>query len=155
MSLNPTSPNGFATRRRLNALFFTLALCLIFSAARAQQLTQADKDKTIPYLESTKKDVLDASAGLAPAQWNFRPAPDRWCIAECTEHIAAAEDYIRGMIIETVMLAPAAADRDVVAIDAAIIENVPAQNQVPRPLMRKALLILILPPEKQMCNRHQ
>lgn len=41
------------------------------------------------------------------------------------EHIAAAEDYIRGMVVEKVMLAPAVPGRDVVAIDAAIIANVP------------------------------
>ena len=114
--------------RRLIPLFFTLSLCLLSTAVRAQQLTQADKDKAIQYLESTKKDVLDATSGLSPAQWNFKPAPDRWSIAECMEHIAAAEDFIRGIIIEKVMVAPAAPGRDVVAIDAAIIENVPARK---------------------------
>ena len=41
------------------------------------------------------------------------------------EHIAAAEDYIRGMTIEKVMAAPAAPNRDVAKIDAGIIANVP------------------------------
>jgi DinB family protein len=114
--------------RHLISLAFTLSLCLISTAAYAQQLTQADKDKAILYLESTKIDVLDATTGLSPAQWNFKPAPDRWSIAECMEHIAAAEDFIRGFVIEKVMVAPAAPGRDVVAIDAAIIENVPARK---------------------------
>src|SRR5208283_254197 len=105
-------------------LFVSLAL-VCTSAARAQELTQADKDKAVQYLESTKKDVLDATKDLSPAQWNFKPAPDRWSVAECMEHIAAAEDYIRGMVVEKVMLAPAVPGRDVVAIDAAIIANVP------------------------------
>ncbi len=105
-------------------LFVSLAL-VCTSAARAQELTQADKDKAVQYLESTKKDVLDATKDLSPAQWNFKPAPDRWSVAECMEHIAAAEDYIRGMVAEKVMLAPAVPGRDVVAIDAAIIANVP------------------------------
>ena len=105
-------------------LFVSLAL-VCTSAARAQELTQADKDKAVQYLESTKKDVLDATKDLSPAQWNFKPALDRWSVAECMEHIAAAEDYIRGMVVEKVMLAPAVPGRDVVAIDAAIIANVP------------------------------
>ncbi len=108
-------------------LFVSLAL-VCTSAARAQELTQADKDKAVQYLESTKKDVLDATKDLSPAQWNFKPAPDRWSVAECMEHIAAAEDYIRGMVVEKVMLAPAVPGRDVVAIDAAIIANVPART---------------------------
>jgi DinB superfamily len=114
--------------RRLIPLFFTLSLCLLSTAVRAQQLTQADKDKAIQYLESTKKDVLDATSGLSPAQWNFKPAPDRWSIAECMEHIAAAEDYIRALIENGVMKAPAVPGRDTAAIDAAIIANVPERK---------------------------
>ena len=50
------------------------------------------------------------------------------------EHIAAAEDYIRGMIIEKVMAAPAAPDRDIAEIDAGIIANVPeCSNKVQAP----------------------
>jgi hypothetical protein len=57
-------------------------------------------------LESSKKGVLEATKGLSEAQWNFKAAPDKWSIAECMEHIAAAEDYIRGMVVEKVMKAP-------------------------------------------------
>jgi hypothetical protein len=81
---------------------------LAFAAAnvRAQETTQADKDKALAYLESTKKGVLDATKGLSEAQWNFKPAPDKWPVAECVEHIAAAEDFIRGMAVDKVMKAP-------------------------------------------------
>ena len=88
------------------ALFFALA-------ARAQEVTPAEKDKALALLESTKKDVLDATKGLSTAQWNFKSAPDRWSIAECMEHIAAAEDYIRGSVESGVMKAPAVPGRDV------------------------------------------
>jgi uncharacterized damage-inducible protein DinB len=50
----------------------------------------------LAYLESTKKGVLDATKGLSEAQWNFQPAPGKWSVAECVEHIAATEDFIRG-----------------------------------------------------------
>jgi hypothetical protein len=118
-------------KRFLAPIAFALSLVVCLSCAvtaRAQELTQADRDKAVQYLESTKKDVLDATKDLSDAQWNFKPAPDRWSIAECMEHIAAAEDYIRGMIVEKVMVAPAAPGRDVVAIDAAIIANVPGRT---------------------------
>ena len=109
------------------ALFFALA-------ARAQEVTPAEKDKALALLESTKKDVLDATKGLSTAQWNFKSAPDRWSIAECMEHIAAAEDYIRGAIENGVMKAPAVPGRDVAAIDAGIIANVPERkNKVQAP----------------------
>ncbi len=118
---------------------FALAVPLLFSSAlRAQELTQADKDKAMQLLETSKKGVLDATQGLAPAQWNFKSAPDRWSIAECMEHIAAAEDFIRGMVIEKVMIMPAAPGRDVVVIDAAILSGVPDRTkkvQAPEPLV--------------------
>lgn len=113
------------------------AILLAALAAPAQELTQAERDKALQYLESTKKDVLDATTGLSPAQWSFKPAPDRWSIAECMEHIAVAEDFIRDNIANGVMKAPPAPGRDVAAIDAGILENVPARKnkvQAPEPI---------------------
>ncbi len=125
---------SFARRLAL----FALAVPLFFSAAvRAQELTQADKDKALQLLETSKKGVLDATKDLSPAQWNFKPAPDRWSVAECMEHIAAAEDFIRGMIVDKVMVAPAVPGRDVAAIDAGILTGVPDRTnkvQAPDPL---------------------
>jgi hypothetical protein len=119
------------------ALLLSVVVFFVCTAARAQELTQADRDKAVQYLETTKKGVLEATKGLTPAQWNFKPAPDRWSIAECMEHIASAEDYIRGAVVEKIMLAPAAPGRDVVKIDEAIIANVPDRThkvQAPEPL---------------------
>jgi len=122
--------------KKVLLLAFAAVLLAVF-AAPAQELTLAEKHKALQYLESTKQDVLDATAGLSPAQWNFKPAPDRWSIAECMEHIAAAEDFIRGNIVDGVMKAPPAPGRDVAAVDAGILENIPARKtkvQAPEPL---------------------
>jgi DinB superfamily len=81
--------------------------------------------------------VLHATKDLSPAQWNFKSAPDRWSVAECMEHIAAAEDFIRGMIVEKVMIAPAVPGRDFSVIDAGILTAVPDRTtkvQAPDPL---------------------
>ena len=123
---------------KTSSVILALAVILFASfAARAQELTQAEKDKDPPISRIHQKDVLDATKGLSPAQWNFKPAPDRWSIAECMEHIAAAEDFIRDNIINGVMKAPPAPGRDVAAIDAGILENVPARKtkvQAPEPI---------------------
>lgn len=126
-------------KRSLAFTLFVLTFVCFFAtaAARAQELSQADRDKAVQYLESTKKGVLEATKGLSAAQWNFKSAPDRWSIAECMEHIAASEDYIRGMVVEKVMVAPAAPGRDVVKIDETILANVPDRSnklQAPEPL---------------------
>jgi hypothetical protein len=107
------------------------------SSARAQELTQADKDRAMQYLESTKKNVLEATKGLSEAQWNFKPGPDRWSVAEVTEHIAAAEDLLRGMVQEKIMKAPADDTRDLKKTDDAVLAMIPDRThkaQAPEPL---------------------
>jgi hypothetical protein len=108
-----------------------LGTALAFAAGNvhAQETTQEDKDKALVYLESTKKGVLDATKGLSEAQWNFKAAPDKWSVAECVEHIAAAEDFIRGMAVDKVMKAPAAPDRDAAKIDVGIMTMIPDRSQ--------------------------
>ena len=78
----------------------TIAIVLLYAATSAfsQTLTAADRDRALQYLENTKQAVLNATAGLSDAQWNFKSAPDRWSIAEVMEHIAAAEDFLMGMV---------------------------------------------------------
>jgi LysM repeat protein len=112
--------------------------CAAATSLHAQDVTQADKEKALQYLETTRMGVIDATKGLSDAQWNFKPGPDRWSIAQCMEHIAAAEDFIRGMDVEQVMKAPAAADRDLKKTDDAVIAMVPDRShklQAPEPLV--------------------
>ena len=109
-----------------------------FAAFPAQEVTQAEKDRALQYLESTKKAILEATKGLSDAQWNFKAGPDRWSIAQCMEHIAAAEDYIRGIVVEKVMVAPAVPDRDTKKTDDAVVAMVPDRSkkeQAPEPLV--------------------
>ena len=114
-----------------------LVLCASLSAF-AQSLTQADRDRAAKYLETTKQGVLDATAGLSEAQWNFKPAPDRWSVAEVTEHIAATEDYLRGMVTDKVMKAPPRPEgEEVKPIDDMVLAMIPDRShkqQGPEPL---------------------
>ncbi len=106
-------------------------------AARAQEVTQAEKDKALQYLETTKKNIQEATKGLSAAQWNFKPGPERWSVAQVVEHIAAAEDMLRGMTTEKVMVAPAAPDRDVKQIDEMVVTMVTDRSHkadAPEPL---------------------
>jgi DinB superfamily len=120
---------------------FALSLALLFVCSallQAQSLTQPDRDKGLQYLASTGQGVVNATEGLSAAQLNFKAAPDRWSIAECLEHIAAAEDYIRGNVTEKVMKAPPRpAGEDVASIDALVLAQLPDRShkaQAPDPL---------------------
>jgi len=122
-------------KRLILALIFT---SLIHPLVSAQDLTAQERDKALKYLETTRAGVLAATKGLSEAQWNFKPAPDRWSVAEVTEHIAAAEDLLMGMVQEKVMMAPPRpAPDDVTAIDAFVLQAVPDRShkvQAPEPL---------------------
>jgi hypothetical protein len=96
-------------------LLVCLTLCFAVITS-AQDVSQADKDRTLAYLESTKKGVVEATKGLSEAQWNFKAGPDRWSIAQVMEHLAAAEDLLRDMDENKVMKSPAIALRDPVEV---------------------------------------
>lgn len=126
-------------RAVLGSVALLLAVCGA-AAARAQDVSQADKDRALAYLESTKKGVVEATKGLSDAQWNFKPGPDRWSVAEVMEHLAAAEDLLRGMTQENVMKTPAIPPRDTAElkkIDDSVIAMVPDRThkvEAPEPL---------------------
>lgn len=114
-------------RKFLTQTLVALLLVIGAAAASAQEVTAAEKDRALQYLESTKKSVLDATEGLSEAQWNFKPAPDRWSVAQVMEHIAASEDFIReNLIMEKVMVSPPGPPgRDVTKTDEAVLAMVP------------------------------
>ena len=126
----------------LTKTIFALLLLLVtgIAAARAQELTQAERDQALQYLESTRANILEATRGLSEAQWNFRPAPDRWSVAQVMEHIAASEDFIRDNLLkEKVMVSPAGQPgRDLRKTDEAVIAMIPDRThkaEAPGPLV--------------------
>jgi hypothetical protein len=125
--------------KSLAGVLMAMVLMAGAAAASAQEVTQAEKDRALQYLETTKKGVLDATKGLSEAQWNFKAGPDRWSVAQVMEHIAAAEDFIRGALKEKVMMAPAGEPgRDVRRTDDAVMAMVPDRTtkaQAPEPLV--------------------
>ncbi len=86
-----------------------LAIFLLATVAvsASETLTKADRDKAVAELEGSRKIFLDATKGLSQAQWNFKPAPERWSVAECAQHIAMSEKFIFGLVTDKVMMAPA------------------------------------------------
>ena len=78
------------------------ALCLLTLSARciafAQTGAMSDTERAylVEQLEHSKTGVLESIAGLTPAQWTFKAAPDRWSVAQCAEHIVLAEGFIFG-----------------------------------------------------------
>lgn len=78
----------------------TLALCILAAApilaAETGAINDSERAFLIEQLEKSKKDFLASINGLTEAQWKFKPAPDVWSVAECSEHIVLAEGFIGG-----------------------------------------------------------
>ncbi|HSO75534.1 MAG TPA: DinB family protein [Blastocatellia bacterium] len=108
----------------------TFATLFVFvSIAEAQTLSQADLDRALQYLETTKKNVVDATRGLSAAQWNFKPSPFRWSVAQAMEHIAASEDLLRQIAEDQIKKAPPAPDRDLKKTDDMVLEVIPDRSK--------------------------
>src|ERR1700739_218058 len=91
------------------ASLFLCALLLLSCGGFGQNLSQTDRDKGLQYLEQTRDGVIAATKGLSDTQMKFKPAPDRWSVAEVVEHITKVEDGILQNVTLKVMKAPAGA----------------------------------------------
>ncbi len=119
-----------------------IALCLVVFASpllKAQALSKEEITRAVDYLEKTRAGVIAATKDLSDSQWNFKSAPDRWSVAEVTEHIAAAEDMLMTMINDQVMKAPARTETtDVKTIDEFVLQALPDRThklKAPEPLI--------------------
>lgn len=88
-----------------------------------------DLEQARQYFAATRKRVEEATAGLSDAQLRFKPAPDRWSIAEILEHMVIVHERVLTRILEQLPQAPApAADRNSQLLDAIVIEKIPDRS---------------------------
>ena len=123
----------------MKKLLFALCLTLLaMPVLRAQNITPEERTQAIKYLEQTRAGVIAATKGLTEAQWNFKPATNKWSVAEVTEHIAAAEDFLMDLVTNKVMTAPGRTNaEDVKALDEMILKMIPDRSHkatAPEPL---------------------
>jgi hypothetical protein len=55
------------------------------------ELTSEERQAAIGELEESRRNLLAAVEGLTADQWEARRSDDGWSIADCAEHVAAAE----------------------------------------------------------------
>jgi DinB superfamily len=116
----------FAPGRTLVAALAVLALTQA-SPRAAGETSDADRKTLLAHLDQTQKAFLASIQGLSEAQWKWKPAPDRWSVAEVAEHITLSESMLRGMVTDQVMKAPATPEvlAKTKGKEAAILKNIP------------------------------
>lgn len=72
----------------------TLLLCS-GSLFASEPMTAEEKQALLDHLDRTAANFRKSIEGVSEAQWTFKPAPDRWSLAECAEHIVSSESFIR------------------------------------------------------------
>jgi hypothetical protein len=83
-----------------------LALFSVMPACGAV-LSQDERDRAMSELHATRKQFLDAVAGLTSAQWHYRTAPGVWTLAEIAEPLAVTEDWIFDNVTKKILATPA------------------------------------------------
>ena len=117
-------------KRISGAILGMFVLIASVSGTKAQSLSQADLDRGLQYLETTKKNIVDATRGLTEAQWNFKPSVFKWSVAQVMEHIAASEDLLRQMAEGQIkQQSPSVPDRDLKKTDDKVLEVIPDRSK--------------------------
>jgi hypothetical protein len=90
--------------RRIVSLVLLAALLTVSAFAQDDgRLTVQERQQAVEHLTQTKQKFLDSVNGLSAEQLSFKPAPDRWSVADVVEHLALAEEMFSGMILDQIM----------------------------------------------------
>jgi uncharacterized damage-inducible protein DinB len=95
-------------------------------------MTPEERQKAAAFLNETRDNMLRAAKDLSPAQLQYKPAPDRWSVAECLEHAAMVENLVLGNIHNAMKEAAASPKTDMT--DEALVRTVTdrsARTQAP------------------------
>jgi Uncharacterized protein conserved in bacteria len=69
-------------------------------------MTPADREFALKGLDDSRKRLLATLRGLSREQLEYRPAPDRWSVAENLEHIIVTEKFVLGRLEGPAQQAP-------------------------------------------------
>jgi hypothetical protein len=123
--------------KKAAALLLLVMICLSVTSLLAQNesptvsttLTPQEREFALKQYETTRDNFLKSIAGLSQKQWTFKPAPDRWSVAEVAEHITVSETTIFGLVPKLMQGPADPQKRDLVkGKDEIIIEKVPDRS---------------------------
>jgi uncharacterized damage-inducible protein DinB len=107
----------FMQVKRTGAFLAAAMFCLVLASAAqtaapatSTPLTPQEREFLLKQFETTRDNFLKSISGLSQKQWTFKPAPDRWSVAEVAEHITVSESTIAGAV-HGLMQSPAAPEK--------------------------------------------
>jgi hypothetical protein len=93
-------------------------------------LTPQEREFALKSLQTTHDKFLQSIAGLSEKQWTFKPGPDRWSVAEVSEHITVSESALLGLVQKQLMASPASPEKreQVKGKDEMILQKIPDRS---------------------------
>jgi DinB superfamily len=83
--------------KRAVQLVLALGFCIFCRSALAAddgKISADERAKVVKLLKDSQAETLEALEKLSDAQLKFKPAPDRWSVLECAEHIMLSEGLL-------------------------------------------------------------
>jgi uncharacterized damage-inducible protein DinB len=130
--------NAKAKAKKAPGILRLTVLCLTMVSAFGETapesvpetLSPQEREAALKQFETSRDNFLKSISGLSRKQWTFKPAPDRWSVAEVAEHITVSESAIFGLVEKQVMTSPAAPGKrdQVKGKDEMILERVPDRS---------------------------
>ena len=123
--------------RRLAPFVVLAMVCVVLGSASAQTvpaasttLTPEEREFALKHFETTRDNFLKSISGLSQKQWAFKPAPDRWSVAEVAEHITVSESMLMGLVQKQIMTSPADSTKraEVKGKDQMILQKMPDRS---------------------------
>jgi len=84
---------------------------------KLQELSPTEVAEARAALESARDRVIDATAGLSEAQWNYRPASGGWSVAGVLEHAVLVQELVLGPIAQAMAGVPESSSLTTEVID--------------------------------------
>jgi uncharacterized damage-inducible protein DinB len=90
----------------------------------------AERELVVEHLAQSRERLVLTVEGLSAEQRNFRPAEDRWSIADCIEHITVVESHILRTIQQVLQSTPEPERQgEARGKEQTILERVPARER--------------------------
>jgi uncharacterized damage-inducible protein DinB len=101
-------------------------------------ITASERELVLKNLTDSRQRLLRATQGLSREQLNFRPAPDRWTVAENLEHLTFVEGRLLKLIQKTIVEGPSPSKRSAITVsEAAFVDDIAGRItrfQAPEPV---------------------
>ncbi len=93
----------------------------VFAIPTMAQLSQAERDFAINYLEATHANIVETVQNLPKESFNYKPKNGGWSVSNALEHILLTETAFFGMAQGTLTNADAKTDEDFSGKDGILI----------------------------------